>query len=183
MVAKESISKSLKEKILVTYKNSNKNGIEPYIFGVPFSLGSIGMLVLSVSMFLNADIVGGLIFLLIAAPLFALIAYFFGFSMIVTYNTCVKAIKNESYILKRAICNTNSTTKRYRYHDSDSEDDYSILTFINKDGEYKVNSWGRFTDIVPGKTYILVFFRPNQPIAFICDEESEKVTQVNTIQC
>ena len=181
MNAKETVSKKLNEKMFVTYRETNKLGITPYIFGVPFSLGSIGMLVWSINMFLNGEIMGGLFILLIAVPPFALIAYFFGIFMIVEYIVFVKAIKNENYVLKRAICNKNSITKKNRYHDSSDLEDYSNLVFINEEGEYKVCRWGRFTNIVPDHTYLLVFLRSDKTIAFICDEENERVIPVNNI--
>ena len=181
MNEKETVSKKLKEKMLVTYRETNRLGITPYIFGVPFSLASIATLVLSVNLCLNGEILGGLIFLLTAVPIFALIAYFLGMAMIIEYIVCVKTIKNENYILKRAICIKNSTTQQNRYHDSLDLEDYSTLVFTNEEGEYKVSKWGRFANIVPDNTYLLVFLRSDKKIAFICDEENERVISVNNL--
>lgn len=175
---RSNVTASLNKKMYNTYKKCNKLGIIPYIFGVPFSIGSIGFLIGSLDFLCNGEIFSGLMVLL-GTLVFLIIAYVFGFAMIVDYIICIKNIKKQNYKLEKAVCISNIVSEEERYHDSTITEFYSKLCFKNEIEVFSAEEWGRF-DVVPGNTYLLVFLRNKRIVTFMCNEENETVIFINT---
>ena len=165
----------IKDELLRTYRNTHKPGLIPLLFGIPFTIGCVGFVVLAIHQLMISEIIGGILFLLVGAPIFALIAYGFGWSMYVDYIKAIGVIKQEKYIKVRARCKSKTIRQDYRYHDSADTEPLGSLIFESETEKYLLEDWHTFNKIEPDVEYLLIFIDSSNKIDVIVNENAKKI--------
>lgn len=147
-----------------------------YLYGILGSLSVIGSIIIGIFTLTKWEFIAFGEYMLIAVPVFAILAWFFGIRPLRDQRRTAKALQAGRFRQVNALCRDIQVTEQSPC--GTAKEPFAKLTFADQEQEYTLEKWGQLPEISADTAYVLIFLEGSERIDMIYCPQQDKMLYI-----